>query len=158
MLENTRKAGVMTMSTRYLTNMTMALGAGFLVVASRIFAAGPVAWLAFAIAIGIAVIAAAAQLDSARGLFQRTFDLVVVVLSAATIVTSLVFSGAAVRWLSFAEALGFVALAVTGLTVHEIGRWRAERGMRSLRGASGTAPAAYLPGPQSTTRDQRVAV
>lgn len=135
----------------------MALDARFLVVGGWIFAAGPVAWLAYIIGIGIGV-APVAHLDSARGFFQRTVDLVTVALSAATVVTSLVFRGAAVRCLSFAEALGFVALAVIGLTVDEIGRWPADRGVHSLRGASATAPAAYLPGPQSTTRDQRVAV
>ena len=87
------------------------------------------AWLALAIAIAVVLIVAVAQLDRSRGLLPRMLDGVVGVLGIWTIVASLIFAGPAVMWLSFAEALGFVGLAFTGLTVHEIGTWRALHGL-----------------------------
>jgi hypothetical protein len=45
---------------------------------------------------------------------------VAVALGAWTIVASLVFAPTTVVWLGFASALGFVALAVAGLTAHEL--------------------------------------
>jgi hypothetical protein len=35
-------------------------------------------------------------------------------------VASLIFTGDTVRWLSFSEAAGFVALAVAGLTLNQV--------------------------------------
>jgi hypothetical protein len=43
------------------------------------------------------------------------------------IVASLVFTGATVRWLSFAEGLGFVLLAVGGLTLNQVRYGRVAR-------------------------------
>lgn len=121
------------MSTRFLTNATVALLAGFVVVASQTFATSTTAWLAFAIAIGIGVTALAVQLDRSRGLVQRGLDGATVILAGWTIIASLVFTGSTVMWLSLAEALGFVGLAFAGLTLHEIGTWRAQRGLTPLR-------------------------
>ena len=125
------------MSTRYLTGACIALLGGFVVVASQAFSPATTAWLAFAIAIAILVITAVAQLDPGRGVVQRTLDGVIGVLAIWTIIASLAFTGAAVMWLSFAEALGFVALAFAGMTRHEIGTWRAAHGLTSLRGEAG---------------------
>jgi hypothetical protein len=122
------------MSSRFITNMTVALAGGFVVVASQAFAPSVTAWLAFAVAIGIIVISAAAQLDRSRGIMQRALDGIAGVLGLVTIVFSLVFSGTTVQWLSFAEALGFVALAFSGLTLNEVAQWRAEHGLAPLHG------------------------
>ena len=113
------------MSTRYFTNLAIALAGGFLVVASRVFATNTVEWLSFAVAIGVVVISLAAQLDRSRGLIQRGLDGLLLSLGVVTIVFSQTFSGTTLTWLAFAEALGFVGLAVTGLTVHEVETWRA---------------------------------
>jgi hypothetical protein len=51
------------------------------------------------------------------------------VLGIWTIVASLIFAGPTVLWLSFAEALGFVALGFIGLTVHEVSAWRTLHGL-----------------------------
>ena len=103
-------------------------------VASQAFSFSTTAWLAFAIAIAVLVITAVAQLDRGRGLIQRTLDGVIGALAIWTIIASLAFNGAVVMWLSFAEALGFVALAFAGMTDHEVGTWRAAHGLAPSRG------------------------
>ena len=120
------------MSTRFLTNGVLMLAGGFIAVASQAFAPAPTAWLAFALGIFIIVVAALGQFDRSRGDAQRILDGVTTALGVITIVFSLVFHGRTVAWLSFAEALGVVVIAATGLTLNEIAQWRTERGLASL--------------------------
>jgi hypothetical protein len=115
------------MSTSFLTNAIIALATGFLVVASQAFASSTTAWVAFGIAIGILAVSCLAQTDLSRGRLQRTLDGVIAIVSAWTIVASVVFHGATVRWLSTGEALALVALALTGLTYNEIREQKAVR-------------------------------
>jgi hypothetical protein len=124
------------MSTRYLTNVILALVAGFLVVATQAFSTSTVSWLALGVGIAVVAFAVVAQLDRSRGRAQRLLDVVAIALGGVTIVFSRVFSGSTVMWLSFAEALGFVGLGITGLTVHEIDGWRAEHHLAPLQGLS----------------------
>jgi hypothetical protein len=116
------------MSIRYLSNLVLALVAGFLVVAKQAFSLGAVKWLTFAIAIGATVL----SLGTAGfrvGLVQRAISAVAAVIGIWTIVESLVFSLHTVMWLGFASALALVGLAVVGLTVHE---FSTERVVHSL--------------------------
>jgi hypothetical protein len=122
------------MSTRFFTNALITLLAGFVVVASVAFTPAVTPWLALALGVAVLVISAAAQTDRSRGLVQRILDGGFGVLAVVTIVFSLVFSGAAVQWLSFAEALGFIGLAYSGLAINEVAEWRAEHGLAPLHG------------------------
>lgn len=122
------------MSTRFMTSALITLMAGFVVVISLVFKPAVTAWLAVSLGIAVIAISAAAQIDRSRGSVQRLIDGIAVVLGAVTIVFSLVFHGSAVQWLSLAEALGFVALAYTGLTLNEVAQWRAEHGLYPLQG------------------------
>ena len=107
------------MKIRFYYNSLLAIAAGFLVVATQAFAPVTVAWLTFAIAVGITV-AALATVPSRIGLVQRILSSLTVVLGAWTIVMSLVFAPTTVLWLGFASAIAFVALAMGGLTAHEL--------------------------------------
>lgn len=122
------------MSSRYLMNMTTALLGGFVVVISMALVASVAAWIAFGIAIALLAIALVFQLEERRGTVQRVLDLGVGLVAVTTIVTSQVYGGVAVTWIAFALALGFVALAVMGLSLHEIDRWRLEHGLSVLHG------------------------
>jgi hypothetical protein len=122
------------MSTRFFTNALITLFAGFVVVASVAFRPAITAWLALALGIAVLVISGAAQADRSRGVVQRLLDGGIGLLALVTIVFSLVFSGAAVQWLSFAEALGFFGLAYSGLAINEVAEWRAEHGLAPLHG------------------------
>jgi hypothetical protein len=115
------------MNGRYLTGVATVLLGGFLVVSSQAFPPTATAWLGFAIAIGLVVMVALAQLDRRRGAVQRSLDAAVVVLAIWTIISSLVFSPAVAMWLVFAEGLGFAVLAVSSLTVNELALSRAIR-------------------------------
>jgi hypothetical protein len=117
------------MSMRYLSNAAIALFGGFVVVASQAFAPAVTAWLAFAIAIAVLVVAGVSQLQRGRGVVQRILDGVTGLLAVGAIIASLVFVGPAVMWLSLAGGLGFVLLAFTGLTLHEIWTYRATHGL-----------------------------
>ncbi len=107
------------MRIRYLSNLVLALVAGFLVVATQAFALPAVKWLTFAIAIGATVISlgtGAIRVPVA----QRVISALAAVIGVWTIVASLVFSLHTVMWLGFASAVALVGLAVVGLTVHEL--------------------------------------
>jgi hypothetical protein len=115
------------MSTSFVTNAIIAVTTGFLVVASQAFTSSTTAWIAFGIAIGILAVSCLAQSDVSRGRLQRTLDGVVALVSAWTIVASVVFHGATVKWLSTGEGLALVALALTGLTYNEMREQKAVR-------------------------------
>ena len=121
------------MSTKFFTNLVIALFGGFIVVASLSLPFATAGWLAFAFAIGIAAITMGVQLDRSRGWGQRVMDGAMVAISAAMVVTSLVYSGVTLQWLVFALALGWVATSVSGLTLHEVSMWRSEHGLAELK-------------------------
>ena len=108
------------MSTRYLTNIAIALGAGFLVVASQAFAPATMTWLMLGIGAGSLAILVPATAIRRRGVVQRGLDVVIGIVAIWTIVSGLVFAGATVTWLGFASGVALVALAVIGLTAHEL--------------------------------------
>lgn len=139
------------MSSRFVTNVVIALFGGFVVVATRSFGASTVGWIGFAFGIAVVAICGVAQLDSLRGVLQRAIDLGLVALGALTIGFGLAASGSAQIWTVFAFALGWVGLAVAGLTAHEISTWRARAGLAALhwfptpttRGAFSSAPQSH---------------
>ncbi len=108
------------MSTRYLTNLALALIGGALVVVSQAFSVGLFMWVMLGVGIATILIAAPGVAFPARGNTQRGLDYLFCLLGAWTIVASAVFGGAAVTWLGFASGIGLVAIAVAGLTAHEL--------------------------------------
>lgn len=107
------------MSTRYLSNLTLMVAGGFLVVATQAFAAPTVAWLTFGIATG-ATIVGLSMLSIRPTIPQGVIGSLTVVLGAWTLVASVVFVPATVLWLGFAAGIAFVGLGVVGLTAHEL--------------------------------------
>lgn len=108
------------MSTRYLTNLTLlALGA-FVVAVSLAFAVSTFTWLMFGAGIAALAIAGPAIAIPARGLTQPGLDGLIALLGAWTIVASMVFAGATITWLGFAAGAALFALAIVGLTLHEL--------------------------------------
>ena len=108
------------MSIRYLSNITLALIAGFEVVASQAFSASVFASLALAGGAAVVALLAIATAAGQRGVLQRGMDVVSGVLGVGLIVASLVFANATFVWLGLGAALALVALAVIGLTLHEL--------------------------------------
>jgi hypothetical protein len=107
------------MHTRFLTSVFGLLAGAFVVIASFAFATGTAAWIAFGIGLGLLVIAAVPPLFGERRLLGLTVDGVGAVLAIWTVVASVVFSDTVVRWLTFGEGVGFVALALGGLVLNQ---------------------------------------
>lgn len=107
------------MSTRYLSNAVLGVAGGFLVVTSQTFGASTFEWLALGIGIIAVALSGAVALKS-RGNVQRGLDVAIGALGAWTIVETLLFSSATNTWLGFASGAAFVALALAGLTAHEL--------------------------------------
>jgi len=107
------------MSLKYVINLLLALAGGFLVVASRTFAANTAGWLGLGIGIFAVVLAGVGA--AAGGLRLRSAGYAVTALVGVwTIVSSSVFSGSLLGWLVFADALALVAVALADLTAHEV--------------------------------------
>ena len=122
------------MSTRYLTNVVLGLAAGFVIVATQVFAPHVTAWLAFGITgVGVLAMMGATALLRSRGYVQRVLDGMVAVLAAWTIVESLVFQGTVMTWLTFSAACGMLVLAVCGLTIHELSTERVVHTLEDVR-------------------------
>jgi uncharacterized membrane protein YccC len=117
------------MSPRFTSNLILASAGATVVVASQAFSATTTGWITFAVALGALAGLGVAQLDAARGTFQRVLDVGAGVLSAWTVVASVVFNGSTLTWLSFAEAIGFVAVAIVGLAAHELSQERVVRAL-----------------------------
>jgi Na+/phosphate symporter len=113
------------MLSRFTTNVLALLAGAFVVVASQALSAGTTGWIAFGVALGILGMTAVAQLDRNRGRVQRAFDAVIGALSVWSVVAAVVFSGAALTWLSCGDLLGVAVLACAGLIAHELGTERA---------------------------------
>lgn len=123
------------MNSRFMTNVSLMLAGGFLVVVSLVWSVSIFEWVMLGIGI-LAVLVAGAVLDVGRGRIQRTLDGTIGALGAWTIVASLVFAGSTVTWLGFASGLGLVALALIGLTLHELST---ERVVHSIEVHTATA-------------------
>jgi hypothetical protein len=108
------------MSTRYLTNLVLALVGGFLLVASQAFAVAIFTWLMLAGGIATIVVAAPGAMVGSRGDLQRGLDYMLILLGDWTIIASVVFGGVAITWLGFASGAALVVLALAGLTAHEL--------------------------------------
>ena len=79
--------------------------------------------------LGATAIALTGLLLPRRGAAQRALDGAVVAIGLWTVVESLLFTGAALVWLSFGAAAAIAALTIAGLTLHEVG---SERVVHSL--------------------------
>lgn len=108
------------MRIRYLSFVTLAVAAGFLVVASQTFALGDVANVALGVGIGMLAVSLATAFRFRRHIPSLLSGGLIALVSAWMIVTTQVFSLATVQDLTFAESLGIVALALAGLTGHEL--------------------------------------
>jgi hypothetical protein len=108
------------MSSRYLTNLALALVGGFLIVTSQAFALTTFSWLMLAVGIVAVVTSAPGIVMRSRGAAQRVLDFAITLLGAWTIIASQVFAGEAVMWLGFASGVALVALSVVGLSAHEL--------------------------------------
>jgi hypothetical protein len=110
---------------RFLSWLAVGVAAAFLVVASVAFSLGAITSLAFAISIGTLIVSTGIAYSD-RGYVTSVYTAVLVALiSAWTIVASLVFSRSTVQHLTLASSLATAGLTIVGLTAHEVSLERA---------------------------------
>jgi hypothetical protein len=103
---------------RYASYLVTALVAGFIVVVTQGFAPSTAGWIAFGAGVFFIVSAFGEALWTT--LTHRLVQFGILVLGVLIVIESLLASGSAVQWLSFAGALGVLALSLIGLTIHEL--------------------------------------
>jgi hypothetical protein len=108
----------MKLSSRFILDNLFLLAAAFLVVASMAWSASTAGWTAFWVSAGIAVIAAASAMRSGST-GRRLGHGLLVVFGLWSLVAALAFSGAALTWLVFADAIAVGVLALADATAHE---------------------------------------
>ena len=107
-------------SPRFVSWLAIGIAAAFLVVSTTTFSLPTIMWLAFAISIGTLVVSAGLCLTYYRSVSTLVTGLVTALVSAWTIVASLVFSPATVQNLALGGALAIAGLAIVGVTAHEV--------------------------------------
>jgi len=108
------------MSSRFISNVVLGVAGVIVVVASQACASGVTGWVMFGVSLGALAVLPIVQLDRARGRIQGALDLATGALGLWSAVASVVFTGTALTWLSFGEAIGFASLALLGLIAHEL--------------------------------------
>ena len=110
---------------RFLSWMAIGIAAAFLVVATAAFSLPVIKWLAFAIGFGTLIVSGSISFSYRKHIPTVLTGLVTALVSAWTVIASVVFSEVTVQNLAFASGLALVGLAITGVTEHELGMERA---------------------------------
>jgi hypothetical protein len=108
----------MRISSRFLLDGLFVVAAAFLTVASMAWSVGPAGWTAFGVSTGIALLAAASAAASKKT-SQRVGHGLLGLVALWSLVAALAFSGTALTWLVFADAIAVGVLALADLAVHE---------------------------------------
>jgi uncharacterized membrane protein YccC len=115
---------------RFLSWLALAVAAAFLVVVSASFSLTTIGTMAFAISIGTLLVSAGIAVYDRRYVPSLITAVLVAVISAWTIVASLIFSQSTVQNLALGASLAIGGLAVVGLTAHEVSHERAARSLK----------------------------
>ena len=105
---------------RFSSWLVLGIAGAFLVVATASFSAVVTAWLAFGITIGTLLLSGLIVYRYRGDLASVALGLASFVVSAWTIVASVVFAHTTMQSLALASSLALSGLAAAGLTAHEI--------------------------------------
>ena len=108
----------MKLSSRFLVDGLFVVAGAFLTVASLTWASNTASWTAFGVSVGVTVIAAASAVRAKTGSRQLGHSLLGLV-ALWSLIAALAFSGSALTWLVFADAIAVGVLALADLAVHE---------------------------------------
>jgi hypothetical protein len=108
----------MKLSSRFLLDSLYVTAGAFLTVAAMAWSAGVAGWTAFGVSAGVTVIAAAST-ALAKRTSQRFGHGLIALVALWSLVAALVFSGTALTWLVFADAIAIGVLGLADLAVHE---------------------------------------
>ena len=105
---------------RFLSLMAIGIAAAFLVVATAAFSLPVIKWLAFAIGFGTLIVSGSIGFSYREHIPTVLTGLATALVSAWTVVASVVFSEASVQNLALASGLALAGLALAGITEHEL--------------------------------------
>jgi hypothetical protein len=108
----------MKLSSRFLLDSLFVVAGAFLAVASMAWAAGTAGWTAFGVSTGVTVIAAVSAALAKRTSHRIGHGLIGLV-ALWSLIAALAFSGTALTWLVFADAIAVGVLALADLAAHE---------------------------------------
>lgn len=108
----------MKFSSRFLLDSLFVVAGAFLTVASMAWAAGTAGWTAFGVSAGVTVLAAASAALGKKA-SRRIGHGVLGLVGLWSLIAALVFSGPALTWLVFADAIAVGVLALADLAAHE---------------------------------------
>jgi hypothetical protein len=109
----------MALSPRFSLDTLAILGGGFLAVSAMSFSAHTAGWLGFGVST-LFTVAAAAGLVTGRSVSARFGHGALAVVALWSLIAALTFTGGALTWLVFADALALAAVALADLTAHEV--------------------------------------
>jgi hypothetical protein len=108
----------MKLSSRFLLDSLFVLAGAFLAVTSMAWAAGTAGWTAFGVSTGVIVLASASAAASSQ-VSRRVGHGLLATVAVWSLMAAVAFSGAALTWLVFADAIALGVLALADLAVHE---------------------------------------
>jgi hypothetical protein len=108
----------MRISSRFLLDSLFVVAGAFVTVASMAWSADRAGWTAFGVSAGITVLAAASAVTAKKTSLRLGHGLLATV-ALWSLVAAVVFSGTALTWLVFADAIAVGVLALADLAVHE---------------------------------------
>ncbi len=126
----------MALSPRFVIDGLVTVAGAFLTVSSMSFSSSVAGWISFGVSTA-ATLAAIVGMMTARLRGQRAGHAGIGLVALWSLVAALSFSGSALTWLVFADAIGMGVLALADLTAHEAGT---ERVVHELE-VTGTFPA-----------------
>jgi hypothetical protein len=108
----------MKLSFRFMLDSLFVIAGAFLTVIALAWSAGTAGWTAFGVSTGIAVIAAASAAMTKKSSHRYGHGLIALV-ALWSLIAALAFSGPALTWLVFADAIALGVLGLADLAVHE---------------------------------------
>src|ERR1700749_4343190 len=108
----------MKLSSRFLLDSLFVVAGAFLTVASMAWASGTAGWTAFGVSVGVTVLAAAGA-AMAKKTSPRVGHGLIGLVALWSLIAAVAFSGAALTWLVFADAIAVGVLALADLAAHE---------------------------------------
>jgi hypothetical protein len=120
-------------SQRFSSNLALALAGAVVVVSSQAFSSTVTGWLTFGVSLGALALLAVIERERIHDRAQRLLDLGIGVLAIWSAVASVIYNGRTLTWLSLAEGLAYVGLAIAGLGLHEVEDERAVHALEDMR-------------------------
>jgi hypothetical protein len=130
-------------SSRFVSNLTVAILGALLVTGSLALRSDAVSWLAFGVGCATVSVTLIAFAVRGRGRRQRTLDVSLVLLGGWTIISARTVSGVTLRWLAFSEAVAMLGLAVVGMIGHELIVQRELRSTQEIAEPDDVQPAEF---------------